>query len=323
MPTLSQFIKIVAFDDTNQTNKPKLQAVNWDRDTLQGIPVEAPSNNEYTIPALQTRCIFDGTRTLEYDATSQFSVALSTLDPDRYRLTWTAGTDPNFRTARTVNVTPGSLTFTTQPNQTVVVTHTSGAVFSNVVPGDDIFVPGVSTGDTGPFNTLNEGHWVVLAASSTELTIVRETGTVFSGFTQTVVITDNSQFQVFSSDGVQVDDVIMLISGFYPSLLHSYEILEVTAKFVEFTSSAPLPSQTVIPGDGSIVVFDQAKRWIYIETNQEVKLTINNVDLPPVIPFLAGDEGKVGPWMSSSIIYSMAITNNSTQQARVRVISVE
>jgi hypothetical protein len=323
MPTLSQFIKIVAFDDTNQTNAPKLQSINWNRDTLQGIPVEAPSNNEYTIPALASRNVFDGTRTLEYDATTQFSVVLSGLDPNRYRLTWTGGTDPGFRQARTVNVSGGSLIFVVNTNQTVVVTHTAGAVFGNVQAGDDLFIPGASTGDTGPFSTLNEGHWVVLAASTTSLTIVRETGLVFSGLPQTVVVTNNSQFLVFSSDGVQVDDVVMLLSGFYPALLHSYEILEVTSKFVEFESSSPLPNQTTIPGDGSMVVFDQAKRWLYLETNQEVQLTINGVSLPPVTPFLAGDDGKVGTWMAASIIYSMVISNNSTQQARVRVISVE
>jgi hypothetical protein len=323
MPTLNSFIKIVAFDDTNQTNSPKLQVVNWNRDTLQGIPVESPANNEYYLPALASKTIFDGTRTLAYDASSEFSVAPSALGGNKYRLTWSGGENPIFRTDRELSLTGGSLTIAVQPNLTAIITSSLSLAFSGVQVGDDVFIPGTTTGDTSTFNTLNEGSWVVLDATDTQLTLVRETGTVFAGFSQTVAITDVDQFMVFSSAGVQIDDVIQLVSGFSPALLHSYEILGVTYKWIEFESTAPLPSQTVTPGLGSIVVFDQAKRFIYLETNQEIVLTLNGHAIPAIVPFLAGDNGKIGPWMSSSIIYSMAITNKSTQQARVRVITAE
>jgi hypothetical protein len=97
----------------------------------------------------------------------------------------------------------------------------------------------------------------------------------------------------------------------------------VTSTFIEFESTAPLPNQTVTPGVGSLVIFDQAKRWIYVEVNQEVELMLNGHRLPPIVPFLAGDDGKIGPFMHSGIIYSMALANKSTQEARVRIISVE
>jgi hypothetical protein len=323
MPTLSSFIKIVAFDDTNQTNQPKLQAINWNRDTLQGLPVEAPANNEYYLSSLSSKTIFDGTRTLSYDASTEFTVALSPLNNNRYRLTWKSGKDPVFRTDRSLSLTGGNIIISIQQNLTAIVTSSLSLPFSGVQVGDDVFIPGVTTGDTSTFNTLNEGHWVVLDASDTQLTLTRETGTVFSGISELVAITDNDQFMVYSSNGVQIDDVIQLISGFSPTLLHSYELVEVTYKFLEFTSTAPLPNQDVYSGIGSIVIYDEAKRFVYIETNQEVALTINGITLPSIIPFLAGDDGKIGPWMSSSIVYSMAITNNSTQQARVRVISAE
>lgn len=323
MSTLNIYTKIVAFDDTNQTNAPKLQAINWTRDTLQGIPVESPSNNEYFIPALGSKTIFDGTRALDMDNTTQFSVALSSLSSTRYRLTWSGGEDPVFRTARSLSVSGGSITFQIKSNQTALVTHSAGSVFSNIVVGDEIFIPGVTTGDTSVFNTLNEGKWLVLAASSTQLTLVRETGEVFTGWSETVSISSNSQFYAYSSDGVQVDDVVRLISGFSSALLHSYEILTVTSKFIEFESMAPLPSETVVPGVGGVVIFESAKRWLYLETNQEVELVINSETVPPITPFLAGDDWKVGPYMTTSIVYSLVINNKSTQQARVRIIAVE
>lgn len=323
MPTLSSFIKIIAFDDTNQTNQPKLQVVNWNRDSLQGIPVEAPANNEYYLSALSSKVIFDGTRTLDYDASTRFTLTLSPLNSNRYRLTWTAGENPCFRTNRCLSLTGGDLVIAVQQNLTAIVTSSLSLAFAGVQVGDDVFIPGASTGDTSVFDTLNEGHWVVLDASDDQLVLVRETGTVFSGKSETVEIGDVDEFMVYSSSGVQVDDVLQLVSGFSASVLHSYELVEVTYKFVEFESTAPLPSQDLYPGVGSIVIYDQAKRFIYLETNQEITLTINGKVTPAIVPFLAGDNGKIGPWMTTSIIYSMSIANNSTQQARVRVISVE
>ena len=323
MPTLNIYKKIVAFDDANQTAAPKLQAINWNRDTLLGIPVEAPSNDRFVLPSLSSKTIFDGTVTLAYDNTSTFALTLSPLSPSRYRLSWTGGADPQFRTGRSLSLTGGSITVAINLNQTAIVTHSAGAVFGNIQVGDDIFVPGVSTGDTVLFNSLNEGHWVVLDATTTQLTLVRETGTVFEGTAEVVAITNVNQFLAYSSAGVQVDNVIGLISGFAASLLHNYEIVEVTSKFIEFYSSAPLPTQTVVPGAGSIIVYDSAKRYLYLETDQEISVTINGLDAVTIIPFKAGDSNYPGIYEISSVVYSLTITNKSTQQASVRIVSVE
>ena len=312
----------MAFDDQDQTNSPKLRPIDWKRDTLNGIPVDNPANNGYQIPALASKTIFDGTVALDYDATTQFAVALSSLSSSRYRLSWVGGKDPVFRTARSLSLT-GNITFTVKANQTVVVTHASGSVFSNVQVGDDVFIPGVSTGDTALFSPLNEGHWVVLAQSSTELTLVRETGAVFEGYTQTVAITTANQFLAFSSTGVQVDDMISFVSGFASSLLHNYSIVTVTSKFIEFESSAPLPDQTVIPGVGSLAVYSNAKRFYYIETDQEIDVAVNGNVIETVTPFQAGDPLFPGIKASSSVVYSLVITNNSTQNANVRIITAE
>lgn len=322
MSTLSAQFKFLAFDDEDQTNSPKLRPIDWNRNTLNGISVDNPGNNKYEIPALASRTIFDGTVALAYDATTEFEVALSSLSPSRYRLTWTAGKDPVFRTARSLSL-DGDITFTVRANQTVTVTHEDGSVFGDVEVGDSVYVPGVSTGDTALFSTLNEGYWVVLAATGTQLTLVRETGAVFEGYTETVTLDADDQFIAFSSDGVQVDDTIAFISGFSDSLLHNYSIIAVTSTFIEFESSAPLPDQTVTPGAGSLAVYTNAKRFYYLETDQEVDVSINGNVTETVTPFLAGEPSYPGLKAGTSIVYSMVITNNSTQQANVRIITAE
>src|ERR1019366_4255306 len=128
------------------------------------------------------------------------------------------------------------------------------------------------------FSPMNEGHWVVLAASATQLTLVRETGSVFSGVAETKAVTANTQFLAYSSDGVQIDNVIGFVLGFARSLLHNYEIVEVTSSFIEFQSSAPLPTtSSVVPGAGSLVVYASAKQYVYIESDQEVSISLNGL----------------------------------------------
>jgi hypothetical protein len=324
MPTLSVFKKIIAFDDQNQTAAPKLVAVNWTRDTVVGVPVEAPSNDRFVLPSFASKNVFDGTVTLAYDNTTQFSVSLSNLSPSRYRLAWVGGTDPQFRTSRTVSVSGGSLTVVIQGNQTATVTHSAGAVFGNVQVGDDVFIPGATTGDASLFSPLNEGHWVVLAASATELTLVRETGSVFSGVAETVAVTANTQFLAYSSDGVQIDNVVGFVSGFERSLLHNYEIVEVTSTFIEFQSSAPLPTtSSVTPGASSLVIYASAKQYVYIESDQEVAISLNGLNSGVIVPFQAGNRDYPALYEITSVVYSLTVTNNSTQQASVRVISAE
>jgi hypothetical protein len=320
--TLSAFFKIAAFDDPDQTNAPKLKAVDWNRNTLMGIQIENPSNNRYQIPPLTTKVIFDGTVTLGYGATTEFAVSLSTLSSSLYRITWTAGTDPLFRTARTVALEDGELTLTVLANQTVLVTHEDGAVFGAVQAGDEVFVPGITTGDTAFFNPSNEGKWLVLDATSTQLTLVRETGAVFDGYTQTIEITDNSQFLIFSSAGVQVGNAIVINSGFASALRHSFTINKVTSTLIEFTSSSPLPAQTVIPGVNSFAIYSAAKSFYYLETDQELEVTINS-EVENVTPFQAGSKDFPGVKMTSGIVYNMSVTNKASQTANVRIITAE
>jgi hypothetical protein len=323
MSSLSAFIKIATFDDPDQTNAPKLQSTNWSRSTLTGIPVDNPGNSKFLLPALATKDVFDGSVQLAYDGTTQFAVSLSTLSASLYRMTFTAGTDPEFRTARVVPVAHGDMTLEVLANQTLTVTHEDGAVFGAVHAGDEVFIPGATTGDTPLFSVLNEGKWTVLDATSTKLTLVRDANEVFSGFAQVVALTADSQFLVFSSTGVQPNDTIVINSGFPVSMCHPYTITKATSTFFEFASSSPLPSQTFIPGLSSFNIYSSAKRFYYLETDQELDVSINGDSVETVTPFQAGSSDFPGVKMASSIVYSLSVTNKSSVAANVRIVTVE
>lgn len=315
---------LLAFDDLPANNNPQRRLVDWKR-SRQGIPVQNPGSQPYQVDGLAELVLFNGSRTLTADNTTQYAVESSPLDASsRYRLAWTGvGTAPGFRTARTVVV--GTFTMVLNANSTLTVTHSGGAVFGSVLVGDIVFIPGANTGDAALFDALNEGEWTVLSATATTLVLARLPGAIFTGAAEVKTTTLPEQFQVYSSAGVQVGDSLDLISGFFPTSLHTYKVIAVTASRVEFVSTVALALQTVIPGGSAVRLFSASKRLIYIESDQEVAVKMNgNTDetcrIEPVLP---GDSGLVGWFEKWGTTYSVTIKNRSTVRANIFLISAE
>jgi len=106
--------------------------------------------------------------------------------------------------ARTTPTAGGTITVVALPDNTATFTH-SGTPFISVVEGDTVLIPGLSTGGpVGPFNTLNEGDWVVVTKnSSSQLTLARPPGQAFQAFSEgPISITFDSEFQVFNAGGL-------------------------------------------------------------------------------------------------------------------------
>jgi hypothetical protein len=324
MDMLSIYTKALAFSDPNATNNPQLRSFDWSRQST-GIPVNNPASQNYSIPPLGTVQVFNGVTTTAIDNTTVFNLAVVATGSSRYRLTYASGTAPAFRTDRNIGLASGVVTITPQVNQSIVLTHSTGAAFGSVLAGDVVFIPGVSTGDIGPFDPLNEGEWSVLYATSTALTLVRFPGAVYEMRAETVTLTAASQLQVYSAAGVQIDDVLQLRANFPASILRSYEIARVTATALEFYSPQILPSIAAItPGTTSLVIYSDAKQFLAIETNQEVDLFINGSATGlPVEPWVAGEATKVGTYHNTGTVYSLSVTNKTTQTATVRILSAE
>ena len=330
MATLSIVNRFLAYEDGVSSNNPQKRPFDWSRQ-MQGVPVDNPAVEPFRIPPFHREEIFNGTRTLDYDNTTEYSISNLNIDTTRYRLKWTGvGTAPGFRTVRTVNFTAGTppvtITITPQLNQSVKVTSNAGAVFGDVEVGDTVYIPGLSTGDTASiFSSMNEGIWLVLDATTTQLTLARTPCQVYSSLAETVTITDNASFQVFSSHGVQLDDTLSLACGFSTPFIQNYEIVAVTADSIDFISGTTLPDiSDIIPGENSIIVFSNAKSWIYLETDQNLKVSINSsLSYFDVEPLLAGDPNKVGVFQLMGTVYYLCITNKSSLPATVRILSVE
>lgn len=327
MSVLTLILQALAYDDASATSNPTQIRINR-RPSVVNIPVDNPETESWPLDPSAVSTVIDGTRTLTLDGTTALSLALSSLDPSRYRITWTGGTNPGLRTDRGLTLNGVALTLASLPNLTLTVTA-AGTPFAAVQVGDVVFIPGTSTGDTaGPFNPLNEGFWSVLAVggSGANVTLARAAGTIFSGASEAVTPTGNSQLQAFASTGVQVGDTVDISAGFAAPAQHAYEIVTVTPKSIEFISTAPLANQVgALPGVAGLVIYTNAKRLVLIETDQEIAVRINGDTLNHLRlqPWIAGVPNLVAPFEIVGTVWKLVLVNLSSTVAHVVVASAE
>ncbi len=326
MSSLTVIMQAVGFEDPGSNSNPTQSGVAWKR-SVTGLPVGRPTTLPLLVAPMSTTLVFSGQRSTSIDGTSAFSIAGNPNDPNRYRVTNTGGTAPAFRTTRSLACNGIVLTVAVQPNYSVKVTAGSGTPFSSVQVGDTVFVPGESTGDVASaFDSLNEGYWIVIAASSTVLTLIRAPGTVFQGLSEVVTPSSNAQIQAFSADGVQIGDVVDISLGFSVTARHSYDILAVNPSWIEFESTSPLGSETAIaPTASGMIFYTSAKRWLRVEGDQEFIVRVNgdSGNTNRVEPIIPGDDKFTGWYEKFGSVWALSIVNKSTSPLNLVVLSAE
>ena len=328
MSTLTLVSKVLAYDDETSSSNPSLKAVEWCRST-PNIEVQDPQSKIHTLDPNSSTTVFDGTRATSIDGTSTFGLGLSVLDPSRYRLTYSSGTAPAFRTDRAINLSTLGVTFTVNSNLSVTVTTTGVTPFSAVQNGDVFFIPGISTGDAAsPFNSLNLGYWTVLsiAGGGASITISRIPGATFEGITETVTVATAYQAQAYSTSGVQPGDFIQIVAGFSITSRRSYAIVAVNPSWVEFVSTLPIGAETgIIPGVGGLIFYTNAKRYLYVETNQECTVQINGDagSSCTIQPWIPGDPCHVGKFEIVGSVWKTVLVNKAPVASKTLVITVE
>lgn len=314
---------ILAYSDVEVNSNPSERFFDWFRSIT--VDVNDPQGNAYTIDPGASLDIFDGTRSTGIDNTTEFQLTISPLYSTTYRFTWTGtGTAPAFRTDRGLALNGDSFTLTVNVNLTATLSGSSGD-FTSVLAGDVLFVPGLTTGDTaGPFSSDNEGYWNVLSKDGTSATLqLARFGDSFSGVTETVTLTANSQLQAFSATGVQVGDSVKISNGFSLSVQGSYTVNAINPKWFEIVTTKTLPiNETAIPTASGINFYTSAKRYIRIEADQNCIIktngnTGNSEELQPWDSDLKAEYTKTGP------TWSLSVDNKSTLPLNLLVMSCE
>lgn len=323
--TLALNTQILAYGDTGSPSNPRYRYVDWQR-AAPNTSVENVKTVSYVIDPGDTATLFSGTRSISADGSTAWDLTISPLGGSRYRFTNSSGTSPALRADRGLSMNGAVITIVLNTNDTVTVSTDTGD-FTDVQVGDIVFIPGTSTGDdANVFSASNEGYWEVLGVSGASMTMTRLTGEDFVGVTDSATLTANSQLQAFSSEGVQVGDTVEISYGFATPVLRSFEVSEVNPKWFEVVSSAPLAEQSgVIPTSSGILFYSQAKRFIYVEADQECALQLNGSAevTHRLSPWVAGSTTNVAQFMNTGPTWALGVVNKSASKLNLLVISAE
>ncbi len=298
-----------AYDDSASgliNNNPKLRVADWSRQWF-GLDVENPQSQNFVIPPNSSLTLFDGTRSIAVDGTTVFSI--TNTQGSTYQVIATSGTAPGFRTARSLN-TSDTTTFSVSINNNSIVsfTQTSGAsvTFTSVQVGDILYIAPGSL-----FNAGNKGFFPIVAKGANYVQIQNTSAVAESNISLTTGYATN--FQIFSSSGVQVGDTVKMSIGFSPVTLGTYQVTAVAPTFFEFLSSNPLPLETGIqPTASGLAFYNNSKFMTYLEVDQNCYLNFDGdtSNSNTVEPFDASS-GVDGVFIKFGSNYRGVLTNRS------------
>jgi hypothetical protein len=320
MSFLNLALRLLTYDDDVATALPVLKTA--DR-TIEfaNLPAGVAETQRKDVAAGTETILWDATRPLGVDGTTELDLSLSPLSPDRYRLAWSgSGTAPVFRVERNFGAATNTLTLSPAANATVVVTG-AGPTYAAVSVGDVVLIPGLATGDpAGSFDPANVGYWAVIGRGVNSLTLARPAGESFSAVGEVVVV-DVNEFIVFAPDGVQAGDALRISAAF--SFAATLRVLAVAPNWVDLQSTAPLAAETAIPTTTGLVIYSDAKQYIFLDATQSVEVKVNQQTAgAPVDPVDAASTGGRGLYVRTGATWKLSVANSGAVTATVRVVSV-
>lgn len=314
MSKLNFLVYLNVYSDSSASNAPSLSNLKWARE-ITGIPAQNPKDEAFSLAPGESKTVFNGTRTLLADGTTEYDIALKPLSTSNYRITWASGTAPAFRTLR-ANGADATTQITAVVNGPIVTFSSTGGTALNMAA--------VQVGDAvrigTDFNILNQGEFKIIAKTATSFTVENFTGVNEGPITLGADFAD--QIRIYSAAGVQRGDTIVLASGFSPASFGSYKVTDVSDNYVEFYTTEVLPIESGIVST-DLAIYSSAKALIYVETNEKVQATVNGSQVSNIEPFIIGDNKQPGVFMLKNTVWSFAIQNTSLDTASIFVASVE
>jgi hypothetical protein len=161
---------------------------------------------------------------------------------------------------------------------------------------------------------------------SEHIQLMRFTGESFEGASETITLTSNTQFQAFSSAGVQIGDHVDISAGFASATRKTFEVTSVTHNFIEVSSTTPLATETgVTPTASGMLFYTDNKSFLYVEGDQECVVRVNgdSGNSQRLSPIEAGNTDKPGVYMRRGPTWSLSIVNRSTSSLNVTILHAE
>jgi len=316
MSKFNMLVFLNAYGDNNSSNAPSQNNFKWNRD-INGLLVGNPQSLSFSLAPGETKTLFNGTRSLSQDGTTQYSIALKPFTSNTYILSAVAGTLPNFRAPR-VPGADATTQITVGLNGPLMTLTSTGGTPLDLVSGGVVVGDYVRLGNL--FNPLNVGVYKILALTATSLTVEHDLPSAEGPITLGAGYA--SQLSMYGAAGVQANDTILISGGFSLVTQGAYKVTGVSDNFLEFYSTDILPVEGPITTQ-ALALYSAAKRLVYLESNQNVSLMLNGSASGNVEPLVANNYIQPGVFMRTATLYSMSVTNDSTDTASLFLASVE
>lgn len=307
MRTFNLLFFLNAYSDLNPSNSPNQGNFKWTR-PINGLQVENADSRDLDLAPGESQSLFDKSRTLSQDGTTEYSLTLKPLSTNTYVLSHTGGTAPNFRTPRNIGIDATTQVTATQNGPVTTYTSPAGTPFSlgTVIIGDNVKIGSL-------FSALNQGTFQIISKTASSFSIRNDNGVTEGPITLGAGFAD--QVSVFSATGVQIGDTLNISSGFSPASFGNYSITAVYANSLEFSFEGVLPEETDIMTQ--VAIYEAALSFIYLEVDQPCSVIINGIAAGTVRPFVQGNSTLPGIFVRTDTIYSLSVMNESLNQAKV------
>lgn len=309
MSKLNLLVSLSAYEDSNATNNPAMNAIKWTRQ-VNSITASEPNDTVSSVAPGQTVTVFSEVSALSQDNTTTYGLALKTGSLSTYILDHNSGTAPVFRTRRILLSDATTTVAITKSGPLATLTATAGTlpafVVSGVIAGDVVVL-----GDI--FAEPNQGTFTILSVTATTISFKNS-----DALAETVVLgaTFATDMRIFSSTGVQAGSKVVLPSAFSLAA-GTYEITKVQDDFIEFYSTETLPE---LPSTlAQITIYASSKRLVYFESSKKVSVAINGASQE-----VSSMDGSLpGMLLLTNPVHSFAVTNLDTEVANIYFASVE
>ena len=310
MGKLNLFIHLNAYRDSNPTNNPSLNNFRWER-AVQGVSTEKAQSQEISLAPAESRVLFDGSRGLLHDNTTQYSLLLKPGTSNTYILENVAGTATRFRTVRITGADATTGISVTKSGAVLTFTSVAGTslalIAGGVLVGDEVRI-----GDA--FAAANRGKFKVLARTATSLSLENADGVAEGPIV--LGLTFAEQIRAYSAAGVQIGDKIRISGGFSPFTQDTYEITDVRDDLVEFYSTRSLPQESNVTTQAFVIYF-AAKKMIYIEVDKKTSVIVNGVSEADIQPYVEQDGIRPGMYLKAALVWSLSVTNSGQDMSNV------
>lgn len=322
MAQLNLQVNLLSFYDNTASNNPYLRAFDFTL-KLAGIDAKNPDQRPYSVPPQSTQVVYDGTRTVSIDGTTQFDVTKPYLDKDMYRFAWnSSGTAPVFRTDRGLGLTTSSAFNLTVNGPVCTITSTAGPfVTTNIQVGDVLnIIAGAGT------SNANQGRFTIIAKTATSISFQN-----INAAAESFTILDADLFLVYSHGGsnnqIQIGDKVKISNGFSIASFGTYEVAEVTPEWFEVLVGSPngLPLESaIIPTASGLVFYKEAKKFVMVAAQQEVAIRFNDdtTDSTVVEPVEPNNPEKAGLLLKNGSFYKLVISNTGLTTANIIIATV-